>query len=299
MIIKNKIPVAYLFNELKTPLLYVTLIAIVSGVLPVFFHAFLADIPISIATTLGVAISILLSYMINQSYERWWEARKIWGEIVNDSRTLVVQLQMYLKPEHPEIELMSYRQVAWNHCLGRHLRKADSSDVLKTWLSEKEHETIKNRTNKPLGVLSLQAYSISKLYKKEELDKFSQIQIENTIARLTSSMGKCERIKNTVFPPIYRYGLHGSIYLFVIFLSLSVTFKLQHFALEFSILVIVSTVFFFLEKAAYRMQDPFENIPTDIPITSIAKKIEQDIMELLGKKTTSTPQEAIFDFYVL
>lgn len=112
-------------------------------------------------------------------------------------------------------------------------------------------------------------------------------------------MGKCERIKKAIFPPIYRYGLHGAIYLFVIFLSLSVTFKLQHFVLEFMILVIVSMVFFFLEKAAYRMQDPFENLPTDTPVTAIATIIKQDTLALLGIEDVSTIVPSKSKFYEL
>ena len=299
MIVKNRIPISYLLRELKIPLIYVSLIAVVSGLLSIFFRSFLSDIPISIATTLGVAISILLSYMMNQSYERWWEARKIWGEIVNDSRTLVLQLRLYLNPGNIDIEAMSFRQIAWSYCLGQHLRKVESFDVLKKWLSEKEFKFISNSKNKPLAILSLQTLTINQLFEHEKLDKFSQIQIEKTLARLTSSMGKCERIKNTVFPPIYRYGLHSSIYLFAIFLSLSVAFKLQHFVLEFSILLIVSTVFFFLEKAAFRMQDPFENIPTDTPVTSLAEKIECDVLELLGQEVKSSSKESTSDFFVM
>ncbi|UII26762.1 bestrophin family protein [Fulvivirga maritima] len=79
MILKKNIPISYIISELKTPLISVTLIAIASAILPLIFGSFFSEIPINIATTLGVAISILLSYMINQSYERWWEARKIWG----------------------------------------------------------------------------------------------------------------------------------------------------------------------------------------------------------------------------
>jgi putative membrane protein len=131
MIIKNRIPISYIFNELKIPLIYVCLIAIISGLLPIFFQSFLSKIPISIATTLGIAISILLSYMMNQSYERWWEARKIWGEIVIDSRTLVMQLSMYLNPENKDIEVISHRQIAGNYSLGSHLRKVDSLQDLK------------------------------------------------------------------------------------------------------------------------------------------------------------------------
>ncbi|UBM60026.1 hypothetical protein LAG90_05125 [Marinilongibacter aquaticus] len=299
MIIKSRIPPLYLLKELKIPLIYVSLIALLSGILPSHLGSLLSDIPISIATTLGVAISILLSYKINQSYERWWEARKIWGEIVNDSRTLTLQLQLYLGKENSEIQTISSRHMAWCYCLGQSLRKMDSTEVLKRKLITKDFESVKNYKNKPLALLSLQHSSLGKLYQFGDLDKFSQIQLEDTLKRLTASMGKCERIKNTVFPPIYKLGLHASIYLFVIFLSLSVAFKLQHFLVEFFILIIVSLLFFFLEKAAFRMQDPFENVPTDIPVTSLARNIESDIMELLGKKLEPFPTEPVNKYYIL
>ncbi|WP_258100586.1 bestrophin family protein [Marinoscillum pacificum] len=299
MIVKSKIPILYLFNELKIPLFYVVLIACITGILPIYFRSFLSDIPISISSTLGVAISILLSYMINQSYDRWWEARKIWGSIVNDSRTLILQLQMYVRDVHPEIESIAKRQITWNYCLGMVLRKQSVTELIKKKMQVKDYEFIKKYHNVPLGILSIQSHAVKQLHDDGELDKFSQIKIEETITRLTESMGKCERIKNTVFPPIYRYGLHTSIYLFVIFLSLSVAFKLQHFALEFFILVIVSTVFFFLEKAAFRMQDPFENIPTDTPMTKIAENIEKDILDLLNQNIENEDSSSPQSFYTM
>ena len=180
MIVRTRIPFPYLISELKTPLIYVSIISIVSGILSIYFHSFLADIPINIATTLGVAISILLSYMINQSYERWWEARKIWGEIVNDSRTLVLQLQMYLEEDNPIIKEISYRHIAWNYCMGQHLRKTSSLEIMKKWLSEKDFDFIKTSKHIPLGILSFQTRAIGRLHSNGELDKFSQIQIIRT-----------------------------------------------------------------------------------------------------------------------
>ncbi len=70
-------------------------------------------------------------------------------------------------------------------------------------------------------------------------------------------MGKCERIKNTIFPTNYRKGLHAAIYLFVIFLILLVPLQLS-IVLEVAIVLLIAMVFF-LEKAAYLLQDPFEN----------------------------------------
>ena len=295
MIIKKKVPISYIFNELKTPLVFVSLIAIVTGILPIYFSTFLSEIPISIATTLGVAISILLSYMINQSYERWWEARKIWGSIVNDSRTFTLQLQMYLDKDDRHIKELSYTQIAWNYALGHSLRKIKATDELEKWLTPDEYALLQKSENIPYQLLSIQSLKLRQLFLDDKLDKFSQIQLENTLARLTISMGKCERIKHTTFPPIYRLGLHVTIYMFVIFLSLSVAFSLQHFILQFFILMIVSSVFFFLEKAAFRLQDPFENKPSDTPMTSIAENIEHNVMEILGEdRSPSIPQESSF-----
>ena len=85
----------------------------------------------------------------------------------------------------------------------------------------------------------------------------------------------------------------------MVFLSLSVSFKLQHFFLEFCILVIVSMVFFFLEKAAYRMQDPFENLPTDTPMTTIAGSIESDILEWIQEERKNEVSSSAPVFYKL
>ncbi|RIV44219.1 bestrophin family protein [Flagellimonas pelagia] len=297
MITKQIFPLKYIFNEIKISLLIVTLIGLVVDILPVFFPDFLPDIPISIATTLGIAISILISFKVNQSYDRWWEARKVWGEIVNDSRTLVLQLKMYVEPDDPVIKSMAYRQIAWCYSLGQSLRKIDPFKNLGGLISDSELEHLQSQKNVPLGILNFQTDSIKKQFDEGKLDGFSRLQLEGTLARLTASMGKCERIKNTVFPTTYRKGLHLAIYLFVIFLAMSEPLRLV-VVLEVFILVIISMVFFFLEKAAFRLQDPFENQPTDTPVTSIARTIDINLRQLLGETDLPKPIESD-DFYIM
>lgn len=297
MITKQIFPLKYIFNEIKISLLIVTLIGLVVDILPIFFPDFLPDIPISIATTLGIAISILISFKVNQSYDRWWEARKVWGEVVNDSRTLVLQLKMYTEPDDPVIKSMAYRQIAWCYSLGQSLRKMDPFKNLGGLISDSELEHLQSQKNVPLGILNFQTDSIKKQFDEGKLDGFSRLQLEGTLARLTASMGKCERIKNTVFPTTYRKGLHLAIYLFVIFLAMSEPLRLV-VVLEVFILVIISMVFFFLEKAAFRLQDPFENQPTDTPVTSIARTIDINLRQLLGETDLPKPIESN-DFYIM
>jgi putative membrane protein len=93
MILERKIPLTYWLRTIKWDLLIVSVFS-----LTVYFTSeYLIDlsIPISIGAFLGTAISLLLSFKLGQSYDRWWEARKIWGAIVNDSRTLVMQIQTF------------------------------------------------------------------------------------------------------------------------------------------------------------------------------------------------------------
>jgi putative membrane protein len=103
------------------------------------FSNLLPEMPLSIPALLGTAISILLSFKMNQSYDRWWEARKVWGAIVNDSRTFVIQLQSFLSEEDKEtIKRIAYRQIAWCYTLGRSLRGLAPMEGSEQLISEAE-----------------------------------------------------------------------------------------------------------------------------------------------------------------
>ena len=297
MIIRNLLPFSYVFDKIKVPFFLVLLVAGVFEALQAIFGDRVPEIPINIATTLGIAISILLSFKIGQSYDRWWEARKIWGAIVNDSRSLVLQLQLYLEPDHPAIRQMAYRQIAWCYALTHSLREQDPHAQLTHLLSAEELDTLRRHKNVPLGILGMQTASTKQLSGSQGLDNFSRLQIDETLVRLTASMGKCERIKNTVFPTNYRKGLHVAIYLFVIFLILSIPLQLSIF-MEMFIVLLISLVFFYLEKAAYLLQDPFENLPTDTPMTAISRTIEINLRQLLGE-TELPPKVEPEGFYLM
>ena len=289
MITRKFLPFSYIFDKVKYQFFIVVIAAAAFDLLPLVLEDRVWNIPINIATTLGIAISILLSFKIGQSYDRWWEARKIWGAIVNDSRSLVMQLQLYLDPGHPALRRMAYRQIAWCYALTRSLREQDPFADLDGLLPADEIDALRRHRNVPLGILGLQTATAKQLASESGLDNFSRLQIDETLVRLTASMGKCERIKNTVFPTNYRKGLHVAIYLFVIFLILSQPFQLP-IVIEVGIVVLISLVFFYLEKAAYLLQDPFEDLPTDTPMTAISRTIDINLRQLLGE--TELPEPA-------
>lgn len=290
MLLEKRIPATYVLNKVRFDLIYVVVVSVSVHLVTEEFKDYLPVMPPTIPGFIGTAISILLSFKISQSYDRWWEARKVWGAIVNDSRSLVVQLKsLVAEGNGTVIKKMAHRQIAWCYCLGQSLRGLDPTENLDSLVSPEEIEEIERHNNKPLALLWLHARDLKDLRKKDQLELFSQLQMDNTLVRLCDSQGKAERIKSTVFPVTYRIFLHAIIYLFVV--TLSISLKNVPFHFELPLLLAISLPFFLLEKSASHMQDPFENRPTDTAVTAIATTIEINIRQLLGETDVPRPQK--------
>jgi len=288
MLVDKRVPIPYLLNTVKYEMLIVLFLGLIIHFLSEHFYSYVPEMPLTIATFLGTAISVLLSFKMSQSYDRWWEARKIWGAIVNDSRSFVLQLQAFLKDGNSEqIKKMAYRQIAWCYSLGQSLRALPPLESCDNFLSENEMDDLKDFKNKPLGILQLNVAQISKLRASGELSDFEHIQLNNTAVRFSDSMGAAERINTTVFPTTYRMFLHFTIYLFVAILSIGL--KGVMLAYEIPLLLLISLVFFMLEKTAYHLQDPFRNRPSDVSVTAIARNIEINLRQLLKEEDVPDP----------
>ena len=294
MILNKRIPFKYWFHKVKWDLLLVTVFSVA-----IFFfkkYIYVPGIPVSIGTFLGTAIALLLSFKLAQSYDRWWEARKIWGAIVNDSRSLVMQLKHFTDTENIQvIRTMAYRQIAWCYALSRALRNQDPLMALHVLLTDVEMEALKQEPHVPLALLDFHTGDVLALQRSGQLNDFQQVQIDSTLVRLTASMGKAERIKNTVFPKTYRVVLHLFIYIFLVLLSLSLTNIGAY--IEIPLLIVIALPFFLLEKIAFTIQDPFEDKPTDISTTQISEAIERNIKQLLEEEVP--PPKSVEGYYVM
>ena len=282
MIIKKKVPVLYLFNKIKFDLLWVIFINIVVSIFLSLFSDKIPEMPLNIPAFLGTAISVLLSFKMAQSYDRWWEARQIWGAIVNDSRTLVLQLQGFCQEGNlDKIKTITLRQIAWCNTLVNRLRETSNHDKGSQNISAEEWESTSKKSHIPLAISQNQISDLKQLRENKIIDGFAHTQIDATITRLVESMGKAERIKNTVFPTTYRYVLHASIFVFVIVLDISL--KHVNFIFQLPLILVISSIFFLLEKSSTNLQNPFNNDPTDTPITAICEAIEGNLKELIGE----------------
>jgi len=296
MLINKKIPRWTIFKMIRKDMFIVLGISVAVYFFQSLFKDFLPDLPVAIPIFLGTAISLLLSFMLNQSYERWWEARQVWGSIVNDSRTLVLEVQGFLKPGNDAaIKVIAYRQIALCYSLGQSLRGKNAVDNIDEFLSEGEFAELQAHSNKALALMSFHSRDLARYRNSGELELFHHIQLDHTLVRLVESMGQAERIKKTVFPTMYPMFLHFLIYVFVIILSISLSGIEGTF--EIPLLICIMIPFLLLEKTAQYLQNPFSSLPTDTPVTEIANTIEINLKQLIGDTNLPKPAEPN-DYYI-
>lgn len=306
MLLKDKIPMGYVLGKVKYELLVVVLYASVVALLFRTLNVTDITIPIAVPTIMGTIISLLLAFRSNQAYDRWWEARQIWGAIVNDSRTLARQLLSFSSgAEYQDEEVIHFRnafikrQMAWNYCLGQSLRKENAMQGLERYLSKREYQQLLHYDNKPAALLDMHGRDITYALQKGWINEYQHVELDRTLTRLCDHMGKCERIKNTVFPVTYSLYLHFSIIFFIGLLPFAV---IDFFGwAEVPLVAAIAASFLLVEKMAIQLQDPFENKPTDTPMTTIARTIEKNLRQMLNDHTHLPEQETapVTQFYVL
>ncbi|OJV12852.1 MAG: hypothetical protein BGO21_03715 [Dyadobacter sp. 50-39] len=288
MLLKKNIPIRYIFGKIKYEILFVTIYGIAIEVIYQNFHITNISIPMTVHSVLGTIISLLLAFRSNQAYDRWWEARIIWGAIVNDSRTFARQILSLMEdPLDPDRidgfkKRMIKRQIAWCYALGKGLRRDDPMPMISKFVSEDELEYLKDFDNKHVGLVQLHARDLNNALKQGWVNPYQQVELDQTLTRLCDHMGKSERIKNTVFPSTYSLYIHLALHFFILLLPFGLV-QLFGF-LMVPVLVVITACFFLIEKMAIHLQDPFENKPTDTPVLSISRNIERDLKQMMKDK---------------
>lgn len=306
MLLKDKIPLGYVLGKVKYELVVVVLYAAVVALLFRTLDVTDITIPIAVPTIMGTVISLLLAFRSNQAYDRWWEARNIWGAIVNDSRSLTRQvLSFAAEGVYEEEEFRHFRkafvkrQIAWTYSLGQSLRRTNGIQGLERLVSRRELQQVQHYDNKPNALLDLHGRDIAYALQKGWINAYQHVELDKTLTRLCDSMGKCERIKNTVFPVTYSLYLHFTILFFILLLPFSV---IDFFGwAEVPLVTAIAASFLLIEKMAIQLQDPFENKPTDTPMTTISRTIERDLNQMLNDHVQYIEAEVqpVASFYVL
>lgn len=286
MLLKKNIPIRYIIGKIRTELVLVSLYSVGVVVLYKVFHFTHLAIPLSIPMIMGTVISLLLAFRSNQAYDRWWEARSIWGAIVNDSRSLARQVNWFAHTAEQNEQVHFFRsrfikrQIAWCYSLSRSLRGQDSQHGIEKFISRSDMQHLRNFNNVPMAILDLHGQELQKAYLNGLINSYQQVEIDRTLSRLCDAMGKCERIKHTIFPATYSLYIHFSLLFFFLLLPFAVVDFFGFMSIP--VVIAIAAVFFLIEKMAIHLQDPFENKPTDTPMTAICFTIERDLKQLIS-----------------
>lgn len=287
MIVQANVPFFRLTKELWP---IITLVTAYSVTISLVDHEFrLTNKMDGLATLPGALLGILLAFRTNACYNRWWEARILWGKIVNDSRSWVRQLLEFGMPSQPAdtrevlpaVVRMAHRQIAWCYTLARSLRGQDPVQDVGDILSQKELEQIGKQLNLPNALLLNQARDLRELRNQEQIDAYQFVRLEETLSRLTDSMGGCERIRNTPFPQSYQLWIKYLIYLFILFLPFAMV-ELPWYGLILATVPIASG-FLIIDRVATYLEDPFLHRASSTPMLTLSRTIEINIRQMLDE----------------
>ena len=293
-------------------------------------------IPWQPVSLIGIALAFYLGFKNNSSYDRTWEARKIWGGIVNDSRSFGAMVVNYISNLHattpaPDEEIrvikrkFIFNHLAWltalrfqlrmprpwehiNENLNRNFKnlqipefKSEMKKELSEFLDAEEISQLEGKTNVAAQLLFLQSRILNTIRQKGLIDDFRHMEMQNMITRMFEGQGKSERIKNFPFPRQYASATHHLVIMFSILLPFTL---LEEFTVLGSYFIwltvpfnaLASWVFLLMELIGDYSENPFEGTYNDIPITSISRAIEIDLKELLEEKDIPAPVTPVDDF---
>jgi len=224
---------------------------------------------------LGFVISLLLVFRTNTAYDRWWEGRRQWGNLVNNSRNLALKLSVILENEEDKVFfkkiIPSYASV-----LEKHLKNKEVS----LQLFEDVDLEIDHQKHKPNQIAQAIFNKINELYKAKKITGDELIILNSEMQSFTDICGSCERIKNTPIPYSYSAFIKKFIFAYVLTLPFGYVFQLGYYVIP--VVVFIFYVLASLELIAEEIEDPFGDDPNDLPTEKIAQNIEKNCQELLG-----------------
>ena len=225
-------------------------------------------------TTVGFVLSLLLAYRTNTAYDRWWEGRKLWGSLVNNSRNLAIKLAAIL--EH-DADKNYFRKVipGYASILAKHLTNEEVGKVLFEGLDLE----IDHNKHKPNQVAKMIFSKINDLYKSNKISGDQLIILNAEIQSFTEVCGACERIKNTPIPYSYSAFIKKFIFFYVMTLPFGFVFSLGYYIVP--VVIFIFYVLASLELIAEEIEDPFGIDENDLPISKIASNIKKHVEEIL------------------
>lgn len=290
MIIKNKenwFKMLFVWHGSVLPRLLPRLILLfILSLVIVYFHGiiFSFKIPLNPAplTLFGFVLALFLGFRNNVSYERFWEGRKLWGALLNHTRSLTRQALTLTDSKADDSFKMEFIHLlrSFAYALKHQLRNTDSENDLKTRLTENQFKIVAQAQYKPIVLTKLMGEWIQKAKQENIIDSIQQARFDENIDALTDIVGGCERIVSTPIPYTYRVLLHRTVYIYCFLLPFGLVDSLQW--LTPFIVAFIAYTFVAFEAIADEIEEPFGTEPNDLALSSMSQMIENTILELAG-----------------
>jgi len=237
-------------------------------------------------TLMGLPLAIFLGFRNNAAYDRYWEGRKQWGELVLRSRTLARQC-LSLVDDPAARARMIRRAVAYAHALRHHLRKTDPAGEVAPWLEPHEWERIRGLPNLPHALMLEMGADLALCLRERRVEPMLAPAIDASLSSMTGVAAACERIRGTPIPFSYTLLLHRTAYLYCMFLPFGLVDTIGY--LTPLVAAIVAYTFFGLDALGDEIEEPFGHSDNDLPLAAICRTIEIDLRMALGERDLPPP----------
>lgn len=251
-------------------------------------------------TTMGSAIGIFLAFRTNSAYERWWEARILWGGLVNASRTFARQVLTLIDcesadggPSLLQRRLLSYH-LAFVAALRCHLRKQNPFPELRGHLGTPMAEELRGHSNVPSAIIVKAAETLREARERGLMTDYRWTHIDATLTDLTNIQGSCERIKSTPLPRQYDFFPRVLVTMYCLLLPFGLVEGMGLMTPAAS--TVASFIFISLDTVGREIEAPFENTVHDTPMTSLSRSIEINLRQLFGENTALTEVQPVDGF---
>lgn len=250
----------------------------------------LTPVPFSL---MGLALAIFLGFRNSTAYDRYWEARKLWGELLHHSRSLTRQvLTLTRMPAWSSLEAASgdvtqdmrgrtiRRTVGFAHALRHHLRETDAAADLRPWLSPAEHAAFGTAQLGHDLLLRLNSRDLGDCLRAGQVEPQIAAQIDGHLGGLAAVAAGCERIKTTPIPFAYTLLLHRTAYLYCFLLPFGLVDQIG-FMTPF-VVAIVAYTFFGLDALGDEIEEPFGLRTNHLPLDALCRMLEINLLEAMG-----------------
>lgn len=233
----------------------------------------------SIFTLFGIALAIFLGFRNNVSYDRFWEGRKLWGALLNDTRSLARQVHTLVEDDLKTDRTIFIKHLtAFVYALKHQLRNTDSSADMWRLLPQEFAQELSEIRYKPVIILKAMGGWVQKKRLEGAIEPMSQLAFEDNFNRLSDIVGGCERIAGTPIPYTYSVLLHRTVYIYCFMLPFGFVESMDW--LTPLVTVFIGYTFVALEAIADELEDPFGDQPNDLALDTMTRMIENTLTEI-------------------